>query len=106
MKNKRYTATRIQRILIYALLGISKEAKKLTKRKPDYIRVLGFNSRGTRLLRGIKKSCTLPVITNPSAKALDMLWFDITATDTYVLGYSNSDFKQSRQDLKVPPIIL
>lgn len=106
IKNKRYTNTRIQRILIYALLGITKDLQKKIKSGPEYIRVLGFNSKGQELLNKIKKNCILPIITNPSSKDAQLLKYDILATDTYVLCYSNSKYKTSKQDLKAPPIII
>ena len=46
IKSKRYTSTRIQRILIYSLLGITKKDMALSKKVNPYIRVLGFNKRG------------------------------------------------------------
>lgn len=104
VRTKRYTTTRIQRILIYTLLNIKKDALNLIKSPASYIRVLGFNDNGKKLLKEIKKKCPLPVITNPSANDIDMLKYDISATDIYVLGYSNYEYKEARQDLKKPPI--
>lgn len=45
IKSKRYTSTRIQRILLYALLGITKKDMTVSKKITPYIRVLGFNER-------------------------------------------------------------
>lgn len=45
IKSKRYTSTRIQRILLYALLGITKKDMAISKKITPYIRVLGFNER-------------------------------------------------------------
>lgn len=106
IKNKRYTATRIQRILINALLGITKDLHSKVQSPPEYIRILGFNSNGKRLINQISKTCPLPIITNPSNKDINLLKQDIDATDTYVLGYENSEYKSGRQDLKIPPIIV
>lgn len=64
-KSKRYTRTRIQRIIIKMLLDIeSKHMLRATELKNDYLRVLAFNSKGRELLREIKKSSGLPIITN------------------------------------------
>lgn len=106
VKNKRYTTTRIQRILIYTLLDITSQIKEKIKAEPEYIRVLGFNSKGKDILNKIKKNCDIPIITNPSSQYLDLLKYDILASDTYVLGYKNSECKSSKQDLKRPPIIV
>lgn len=54
--NKRYTQSRISRILMQALMGMSK-AKQAT-----YIRPLAFNSRGRSALTKIKAAATLPLI--------------------------------------------
>ena len=50
-KSKRYTRTRIQRMLLCAFLGLS--AADL-ERKPPYVRVLGFTDRGRAALREMK----------------------------------------------------
>jgi predicted nucleotidyltransferase len=106
VKNKRYTRTRIQRILLYAMLGITKTFKEKIHESPEYIRVLGFNSKGRALLHDIKKKCPLPVISNPTSKHAELMKYDILASDIYVLGYKGTNTKYSKQDLKTPPIIL
>ena len=56
VKTKRYTQTRIQRILIFALLGITKKDIMNAKKVVPYARVLGFNERGKMLLSGISQN--------------------------------------------------
>lgn len=58
VKTKRYTMSRLKRIIICALLGIDKE---LMETQPPYIRVLAFDSKGKEILREAKKSATLPI---------------------------------------------
>lgn len=58
IKSKRYTMSRIRRIILCAYLGIN---RSFTASPPPYIRVLGFNGRGTQILREAKKSASLPV---------------------------------------------
>ena len=53
VKSKRYTLARLRRILICALLNITKEIQNT---EPCYARVLGFTNDGAKIL----KSCTLP----------------------------------------------
>ena len=53
IKSKRYTQTRIQRILVYSLLGITKKDINLSKRIIPYIRVLGFNKHGKKIISSI-----------------------------------------------------
>ena len=58
IKSKRYALSRVRRILLYAMLGITREVSAL---KPGYLRVLAFNERGREVLRAAKKSGSLPV---------------------------------------------
>ena len=55
-KSKRYTRTRIQRILIYALLGITRQDMEMSKNVNPYIRVLAVNKNGRELLSIINKT--------------------------------------------------
>lgn len=50
---KRYTKSRIRRILMCSVLGITKELAHVS---PPYIRVLGFNETGREALKIIKKT--------------------------------------------------
>lgn len=96
VKTKRYTQTRLQRILIFALLGITKKDVQASKKAIPYARVLGFNENGKKLLSKIsQKNPKMPVITSVK-KFIDqnnnkvykrMLEIDICATDIYTLGY-------------------
>ncbi len=106
IKSKRYTSTRIQRILIYSLLGITKKDIALSKKVNPYIRVLGFNKRGKFLISEIAKANPkLDIITSvkrfidtSSNKNLkSVLEKDIWATNVYSIGYdfdscNNLDF--------------
>lgn len=106
IKSKRYTNTRIQRILLYALLGITKKDIDLSKKTTPYIRVLATNKRGKFLISEIlKANPRLEIITsvkryldsNPSKNYQLMLNKDIWATNVYTIGYeadswNNLDF--------------
>ena len=63
LKSKRYTRTRINRVIFNILLGISKDEVVNAK---NYIRVLGFSDEGANYLKEIKinEVCKLPIITN------------------------------------------
>lgn len=96
IKSKRYTSTRIQRILLYSLLGITKKDMALSRKQYPYIRVLGLNNRGKFLISEIAKANPkLEIITsvkrfvdNNSNKNFKlMLEKDIWATDVYTIGY-------------------
>ncbi len=106
IKSKRYTQTRIQRILIYALLGINKRMMENSKKIIPYTRILGFNSKGKMLISEImNKNPKINMITsvkkymdqNKNKQLAEMLDVDIFATDVYTLGYdydskANLDF--------------
>lgn len=110
VKSKRYTITRLQRILLYALLSISKENMQLSKKvEKPYIRVLGFNDNGKKLVSEIAtKNPELKLITSVkkfvysnSNKDLQIIFDkDVLATDMYSLAFENNslanlDFKNS-----------
>ena len=58
--SKRYTKTRIKRMLVYILLNIKKEdINNIYKNKIDFIRVLGYNSNGKDYLSKIKKELNI-----------------------------------------------
>lgn len=106
VKSKRYTLSRLQRILLYVLLDISKKDMQDSYKAQPYIRVLGFNESGQNLLSTIANSNpSLPIITsvkkftqtNNNKILKRMLDIDIFATNIYTLEYeysssSNLDF--------------
>ena len=62
-KTKRYAHARIRRGLLWGARGI-KESDRPDA--PPYLRVLGANERGRALLRELKKTARLPIITKPA----------------------------------------
>lgn len=77
VKSKRYTRSRIDRMILCALLGINK--KTLSADIP-YVRVLGFNDRGREILRGVKKSGFFVNAGQPTDHPLwdlEQLWEDL-----------------------------
>lgn len=58
IKTKRYTYNKIYRMLIHILIGLTKEDNQ--KLNLDYIKILGFNTRGQEYLNHIKKEISLP----------------------------------------------
>lgn len=101
VKSKRFTHTRLQRILLYSLLNITKEDMLLSKKITPYIHVLGLNSNGRNLLSQISKANPeLNIIT--SVKKFEntctdinlkhILEKDILATNIYTLAYTKNSF--------------
>lgn len=91
---KRYTMTRLKRILMHLLIGLDKSLiQEIFSHGPQYIRVLGMNEKGIDLLKIIKKKGTLPIITKFADhkkfnnKTLNqMIGIDAKATDIYMTG--------------------
>ena len=92
IKSKRYTYTRLSRLCMQLLLGISRS--KYETYEPEYIRVLGFNDKGRELLAEMRdeESSDLPVIINVNKsagalneKASSLLELDMHAADIYNL---------------------
>lgn len=81
-KSKRYTYSRISRLIYQILLGMNRnEAKRL-----KYIRILGFNQNGRKLLFNMNKNKTnsLPVVTNINKfYEKDLFEFEIKSTNLY-----------------------
>lgn len=74
VKSKRYTRTRIDRMILCAYLGITQEL--LTRHAP-YVRVLALNSKGGRILKTARKSEEFINIGQPSThpyQALENKW--------------------------------
>lgn len=96
IKSKRYTTTRLKRILLYSLLGITKRDIQASKKIDPYIRVLGFNDKGKELLSAISNANPKLEIITSVKKFMDessnrtlkaMLHRDVFATNIYTLGY-------------------
>lgn len=99
IKSKRYTGTRIQRILLCSLLGITKKHMEEAKKIRPYVRILGMNEKGKVLLSKMTKANPkLEIITsvkkftenNKNKYMKDMLDIDIKATDIYTLAYGQN----------------
>ncbi len=115
IKTKRYTHTRLMRILFNILMGIDKTTfnEFHLYGGPQYIRVLGMNSRGKFLLREANEKAFLPIIVKPSTykKSCNpllkkMMDIDILATNLYTLNYCGVKERKGGLDLKTSPIIL
>ncbi len=105
-KTKRYAMSRIRRMVLCAYLGVTAEDCALP---PQYVKVLAFNERGRELLKRIKRTCPLPVITKPAkAKELDghagrLFELETAATDLYSLAYPRPEMRRGGQEYRVSP---
>lgn len=104
IKSKRYTYTRISRILCQYFIGFENyDIKELRKTPPQYARVLGFNNRGREILRVLKKTSSIPIYTKIPKSPNNMLGLDIQGTRAYSL--INNSISQN-EDFIASPIRL
>ena len=85
VKSKRYTYSKISRILTHIYLGLdSNTFLNIDNPNNLYARVLGFNNRGREVLSLIKRNSSIPLITKvPRFTNNPLLQFDIQATAAY-----------------------
>lgn len=99
VKSKRYTWTRIQRMLTHIYTGYTYEMRDTIK-TPTYLRLLGMTSNGRLYLNKNKKDFKLPIVSKVSSASDPSLDIDIHATNMYALGINeqamiNTDFKRT-----------
>lgn len=96
IKSKRYTRSRIQRILLYSLLNLTKKDIENSYNILPYARILGFSPKGKILLSQMSTlNPKLKVITsvkkfldtNKNKILKEMLEKDILASNIYTLGF-------------------
>lgn len=61
IKTKRYTHSRIRRIILSAYLGITDNHRRMSV---PYIKILDHNEKGQELISKMKKSASLPIVRN------------------------------------------
>ncbi|WP_252503696.1 nucleotidyltransferase [Sporosarcina sp. Marseille-Q4943] len=105
VKSKRYTWTRIQRMLTHILTGFTIETRAEME-KPAYLRLLGMTNNGRSFLSGRKKRLNLPLISKVASFSDPSLKMDIAASDIYALALGNgtSDSKIGL-DYQIAPIM-
>ena len=109
VSSKRYTHTRIKRILLYSLLKITKKDMMISKKCMPYIRILGANENGKKMISKISRANPRLKIVTSVKRFIDsnfdknlnmMIEKDINATNIYTLGFqrdskSNLDFTKN-----------
>lgn len=101
IKTKRYTQTRLQRLLVYVLLQITKKDVKEMFLGQTNVRVLGFTESGQKYLSQYKKKLGSSLITNINQNTKKLVKKDIIAGEIYQLGHKEI----KRQDFMQMPII-
>ncbi|WP_075617457.1 nucleotidyltransferase [Paenisporosarcina indica] len=106
VKSKRYTWTRIQRMLTHIYTGFTWEELHAHP-TPTYLRILGMTHNGQKYLNEKKKSLSLPLVSRVAATKDSLLELDIRATDLYHLGLKHLENEQQiGLDYQKPPIII
>lgn len=104
MKSKRYTYTRLSRILCQYFIGFdSFDTKNLRSMPCPYARVLGFNSKGKSILKSIKLNSSIPLYTKIPKDQSETLKLDIQSTGAYSMINSNI---AHNSDYLISPIIM
>lgn len=101
IKTKRYTHSRIRRIIMRAYLAITKDMGK----EVAYLHILAFNERGRKMLAEMKEKAELPIITTYSGikdeKAKAAFETEARFTDIYSLGFKTPRICGEEQRAKV-----
>ena len=99
-KSKRYTMTKIKRTLNNILLGITKEdiVKIKDLNSIPYIRVLAFNNKGREIIKKIKTSSDIEIITKfakighiEDSIFKTLIKYDLKSSNMYNLVYYNNN---------------
>ncbi len=88
VKSKRYTWTRLQRMLTHIFTGFT-YAMRSKMTTPAYLRLLGMTTKGQLYLNEHKKRLKLPLVSKAAAFSNPSLAMDIHASDIYALGIGN-----------------
>jgi hypothetical protein len=106
IKTKRYVHTRLQRILIHGLLGLTTETfgRLNDHTGPKYLRILAFSKDAAPLLKRLKETARVPVITKAAhitrydEAVQEMFAFDCLASDLYGLGMKSPLLRRGDRD--------
>ena len=99
VKSKRYTHTRIARILLYCLFRFPKDAPEA-----NYVRLLAANDSGCKFLRELKQSSQIEIITSLNHKnaSLPAMEYDILAGDLYHLLFTDPQMRTGGKEFTIP----
>ena len=109
VKTKRYALSRIRRIVLAALLGVTAEDQR---GRPPYIRVLAFDGRGRGMIKEMKSVSSLPIITKPASgrklghRAKHIFELEALCTDIYSLMHRNVEKRFGGQEWRTGPVVM
>ena len=81
IKSKRYTYNRITRLLTYILFEYTKEDS--INKNINYIRILGFNSKGKEYISKIKKDIDIPLVSNITKDNYNLIKDDLNKDEIF-----------------------
>lgn len=110
--SKRYTASRCRRLLLQLLCDVSRET--WSQQHSAYLRVLAFNDTGRQLLKQMKKTAALPLITKlgrgwqydtgKAAACHTQLALELKATDVWSLLQKRPELNRQGNDYYLSPV--
>lgn len=101
MVSRRYTLSRVKRMVLAGVLGMEQG------RKCDYIRVLGMTENGAALIKQAKEKTELPFVVKtadftPSENST--FTYDVLATDIAALACDDSNLRKAGRDFYNSPV--
>lgn len=117
IKSKRYTLTKIKRILNNILLGITKDDMNTVKNIMNlpYVRILAFNDKGREIIKQIKLNSEIKIINKFSNVNFEddkvfetLIKYDIKATNIYNIPYykNNMNLLKGPMDYYLSPVYI
>ena len=108
LKTKRYTHTKLQRTLLHILLQHPRQllAPEALAQGPGYLRVLGFSAAGQRLLKRMKQTARLPIITRAAELDHPQLALDIRAAAAYANAMPQRRAEELQREYRQAPLRL
>lgn len=105
IQTKRYTNTRILRLLTQYFIGFeSYNIEELRKESCPYARILGFNTKGKEILSILKRKSIIPIITKfPKNNLSPHLSLDLKSTNAYSIINKSTPYNE---DYLTSPIII
>ena len=107
-KTKRYAYTRLQRMVLWAYLGLTPADFPETV---PYLRVLACNETGRALLARMREATSVPVLTKPAdvrllgPEAQALFALEVRASDLYTLAYPDLSAARGGAEWREGPVI-
>ncbi|MPN14726.1 hypothetical protein SDC9_162053 [bioreactor metagenome] len=108
-KTKRYAHSRVRRLALWAFLGLTREDIPVS---PPYLRVLGMNERGRKILRRMDKESRVPILTKPAharrleGEARRLFELEARCTDLYNLCRKDLSLAVGGMEYTQSPVVL